>query len=60
MVKIKTKKYKIDNSFNLETNYFLKKISKNKIIKICNIDEAIYLMRVILKIYSQNKTVFNL
>ncbi len=56
--KIKTKKYKIDNSFNLETNYFLKKISKNKIIKICNIDEAIYLMRVILKIYSQNKTVF--
>lgn len=54
-LKINRQKFKTDNSFSIETNYFLDKIKKKQKIKICNLNEAIYLMKLMKQIYTENR-----
>ena len=54
MAKINKKKYNVDKSFENETNIFLKSLMNKKILS-CNIDDALYLMEIVNKIYKENK-----
>ena len=54
-LKINKKQFKTDDSFSIETTYFLKKIKNKQKIKICNLDEAIYLMKLMKQIYTENR-----
>ena len=54
-LKINKKKYNVDKSFENETNIFLKSLINKKKILSCNIDDALYLMEIVNKIYKENK-----
>ena len=45
----------MDKSFENETNIFLKSLMNKKKILSCNIDDALYLMEIVNKIYKENK-----
>ena len=53
--KISVQKFGIDKSFENEINIFLDNLLKKKKILNCNIDEALYLMEIVNKIYKDNK-----